>query len=99
MIKTCQTCKLTFPVQAGEDWKPYCKRCYAKMKQAETKAESSKPSQQPEVRIVTVQMTIPDEMLMRLIRLCHPDRHNNSEASTIETKWLIAVRDEQRRAA
>jgi hypothetical protein len=31
-----------------------------------------------------------------LLRLCHPDKHNNSEASTRVTKWLLEVRDENR---
>lgn len=27
-----------------------------------------------------------------LLKLCHPDRHNNSAASTAATKWLLAQR-------
>lgn len=32
-------------------------------------------------------------MLKRLIQLCHPDRHQGSEASHVATKWLLAVRE------
>jgi hypothetical protein len=38
-------------------------------------------------------------MLMRLIRLCHPDRHNNSAASTEATKYLLELREESRGGA
>jgi anti-sigma-K factor RskA len=37
---------------------------------------------------------IEPEMLARLIRLCHPDKHGNgSEASTTATQWLLAQRE------
>ncbi len=39
--------------------------------------------------------SIPADMLVRLIRLCHPDRHGNSNAATLATQWLL----EQREAA
>ena len=35
---------------------------------------------------------IPPEMLPRLIQLCHPDRHGNSEAANNATCWLLAQR-------
>lgn len=31
-----------------------------------------------------------------LIRLCHPDRHNNSEQSTQITQWLLQVRKDSK---
>ena len=34
---------------------------------------------------------IPTEMARRLRLLCHPDKHNNSKASTIATEWLNKV--------
>ena len=39
--------------------------------------------------------TIPSEMLSRLIRLCHPDRHGNSEASNEATAWLLTQRQKR----
>ncbi len=33
------------------------------------------------------------DMLARLIRLCHPDEHSGSEASTTATQWLLAQRE------
>ena len=41
------------------------------------------------------QPAIEPDMLGRLIRLCHPDRHQGSEAANIATAWLL----EQRRGA
>lgn len=40
--------------------------------------------------------SIPADMLGRLIRLCHPDRHGNSEASNQTTAWLLERRREAR---
>jgi hypothetical protein len=36
---------------------------------------------------------IEPEMLGRLIRLCHPDKHNGSEAANTATQWLLAQRE------
>lgn len=35
---------------------------------------------------------IPMPIMRRLLWLCHPDRHGNSEAATIVTAWLLAQR-------
>ena len=36
---------------------------------------------------------IPPEMLRRLVRLCHPDRHDGSGAANKATAWLLAQRN------
>ncbi|ENO80542.1 hypothetical protein B447_12212 [Thauera sp. 27] len=36
---------------------------------------------------------IPPDMLRRLVRLCHPDRHGQSEAANQATAWLLAQRN------
>ena len=41
---------------------------------------------------------IPPEMLRRLVRLCHPDRHGGSEAANEATAWLLAQRTSRGRA-
>jgi hypothetical protein len=38
-------------------------------------------------------LAIPPDMLARLIRLCHPDKHGNSEASNTATSFLLAQRE------
>lgn len=35
---------------------------------------------------------IPPDMLKRLIHLCHPDKHGNSQASLLATQWLLEQR-------
>lgn len=35
---------------------------------------------------------IPQHMLRRLLWLCHPDRHGDSEAATSATAWLLSQR-------
>jgi hypothetical protein len=35
---------------------------------------------------------IPADILQSLIRLCHPDRHGNSEAANAATAWLLSQR-------
>lgn len=45
---------------------------------------------------VPAEPAIPPEMLRRLIMLCHPDRHNNSEMSRIATDWLLKQKEKQK---
>ena len=35
---------------------------------------------------------IDQAMLRRLVQLCHPDRHGNSEAANIATSWLLELK-------
>lgn len=35
---------------------------------------------------------IPPEMLRRLIHLCHPDKHQGSEAANIATRYLLTLK-------
>ena len=35
---------------------------------------------------------LPPDMLRRLVQLCHPDRHDGSEAATLATAWLLEHR-------
>jgi hypothetical protein len=36
---------------------------------------------------------IPLDILQSMIRLCHPDRHGNSEAANKATAWLLKQRE------
>jgi hypothetical protein len=36
---------------------------------------------------------IPPDMLRRLIHLCHPDKHGNSQAATTVMQWLLEQRE------
>lgn len=81
----CDVCNKLFISDVS--WKTYCKKCYAK----KMKAEQGEPSQQ-ESKVIYQNKPIPLDMVNRLIRLCHPDFHNNSEASNTATAWLIDQR-------
>lgn len=35
---------------------------------------------------------IPEDLLKRMIRLCHPDRHDNSPSANTVTQWLLKQR-------
>jgi hypothetical protein len=50
---------------------------------------------QEKQKTLLVKESIPPEMLKRLIMLCHPDKHNNSEMSRIATDWLLKEKEKQ----
>ena len=76
----CPTCGKSY--FKDEKWKHLCLKCYLAKKPAD--------------KLVSVPATPPIEpgMLRRLIQLCHPDKHGNSEAATLATQWLLKLRNE-----
>lgn len=92
MQKTCKSCGDIF--SADQDWKTYCIPCFIKMKRAQEGREET------EVKTVFIEVSkpLPLDMLNRLIRLCHPDRHKCSEAAHIATVWLLAEREKSYQA-
>ncbi len=79
--KICLNCGCDF--LASHDWKTYCIPCFIKIQKAK---ESQNQTHQS--------ICIDDEMMLRLIRLCHPDKHKNSEASNKATVFLLSLRKE-----
>jgi len=85
----CVDCGARFNARAS--YAVRCWDCWSVRKQASTA--------KPEVRTVTVaDPRLPvlaewTEMLPRLLRLAHPDRHGNSEMSTKATQWLLKQRE------
>lgn len=75
----CPSCGRTY--WQSEKWKLVCLSCYLK------KGKASPARQQP-----AAAPAIPADMLKRLIKLAHPDKHNNSESATIATQWLLSLR-------
>lgn len=89
--KTCGQCGSEFSFNFGEEWKKICLECWLKNKNKEREQykykQSSNPgSNQPKAK------TIDPNMLKILIMLCHPDKHNNSQASTKATTYLLGLR-------
>ena len=74
----CPTCKTRTFIQ-DQPWKLVCVSCYLERKTKPT--ATAKPE------------TIEREMLRRLVQLCHPDKHANSEASNTATRYLLALRE------
>lgn len=82
-MKTCPVCGNHF--HQDQPWKKTCLSCWKQRKGIET-ATAPAPAAP----------AIPPDMLARLIRLCHPDRHGGSEAATVATQWLLEQRKELR---
>ena len=81
-LTPCPSCGVLY--EKNQPWKLLCLRCYLK-----TKTDSG-------IRLVPgTPPAIEPTMLKRLIQLCHPDRHQDSEASNKATAWLLAQRGGQ----
>ena len=68
-------------------WKLLCVSCY--LERNPTKRRATEP-------VPVAAAGIEPAMLRRLIQLCHPDRHQGSEAATVATRFLLALRSEAR---
>lgn len=96
-MKTCRTCYASFMPKYG--FEKDCLRCYIRRKREEERNYYQQQWRQPP----PPQINLPPEnewreMLPRLIRLAHPDRHGNSEVSNVVTQWLLRQRDRLRAA-
>ena len=80
----CPTCKTRVFIQ-DQPWKRVCLACYLKAKDRAT----------PSGCYAVTPASIDQAMLRRLVQLCHPDRHGNSEASNIATSYLLQLKNSQ----
>lgn len=71
----------------------------AEKRKADRVSQLETENQQLRMRLARFEMLtraqeveIPGDMLPRLIRLCHPDRHGNNESSNKATAWLLGQR-------
>ena len=76
MINTCTECKHQFNTKAA--WKTICLTCYKKLKGI------TKP--------ISPTKNIDVDMLKKIIYLCHPDKHDQSEVSIKVTKYLLTLK-------
>lgn len=83
---TCPSCKARTFVQ-DQPWKLVCLACYLERNPGKRRTPEPVP---------VVPAGIEPDMLRRLVQLCHPDRHGNSEAATTATRFLLALRSEAR---
>ncbi len=85
-VVLCPSCKTrTFTQDAP--WKLLCVTCYLEHNPSKRRAPEPVP-------VVHAGAGIEPGMLRRLIQLTHPDRHGNSEASNVATRYLLALRKE-----
>ena len=97
-IATCPNCGDRF--HKDQPWKKTCLPCWKESKRAERDELLELREEVAEHRRLLREalaqkaaVRIPAEMLARLVRLCHPDKHGNSEAANTATQWLLAQRD------
>ena len=91
-------CRACFTPLPGEPaWKTLCKSCFITAKKEEQEALREEVfSLRDQVAMLRSrsQPAIDPSMLRTLVQLCHPDKHNGSEAANKATQWLL----EQRRS-
>lgn len=101
MQKKCERCNANFYVSELETWKKICINCWKKSKQIPDKqqqriVELESLNRALYSRIAEIerfgQSKIEPEMLKRIIMLCHPDRHDQSEASKKATQFLLDMK-------
>jgi hypothetical protein len=97
-IAICPNCGDRF--YKDQPWKKTCLPCWKESKRAEHDELLDLREEVAEHRRLLREALaekaaacIEPEMLSRLIRLCHPDKHGNSEAANTATQWLLAQRD------
>lgn len=80
-----------------EEWRKWCKRCYALNKrEEEDQLRQQLAYYRSECERLHTELMfaegIPADKLKLLIQLCHPDKHNGSKASNSITQWLLERR-------
>lgn len=92
MVSTCKRCgdlfKSRFPNAK------LCFNCWRKREEAFAQWDGLNAyARRLERKLMeTTAPTIPAGLLSKMIRLCHPDRHNNSASSNEVTRWLLEQR-------
>jgi hypothetical protein len=88
--KLCRQCGDIF--FADETWKKICITCWKLSKGIKSKNYYEQDSSFSNFTFTPPPQPIDADMLKRLIYLCHPDKHSNSQASTLATDWLLKQR-------
>lgn len=83
-VATCPSCGSQY--LQDQPWKRICLQCYL-----QTKGRAA-----PATRYAVTPAPIEPGMLRRLIQLCHPDKHQGSEAANIATRFLLELKGAQR---
>jgi len=92
----CASCGCSFWRATDEKWKRLCLDCFKRKKAKERWQEHQRGYYQPPPSPPPPVPAIPDDMLRRLLHLCHPDKHGNSTTATEAMQWLLRYRRESR---
>jgi len=103
--RLCEECGRPFTSRG--DWQTLCRPCYAAQKNRDFEALMAERDAAFETASVlrreldrlrlelarrSKERVIPGDQWRRLVQLCHPDRHGNSETATHATRWLMENR-------
>jgi len=106
-LRTCEICRLPFPVDASNDWYRSCTPCYKKFRKWDLNpsddafikmqriyvAELKQQKRMEPPSKVEHPMSLTPERIREIISLCHPDKHKGSERANEVTKWLLSLRE------
>jgi hypothetical protein len=92
MYVTCQICSK--PFYADQEWKKICLQCWIDKKYKERNNTEYRRHEPPKQNSLPV--SFEDDLIKKLIYLCHPDKHNNSEVANEVTKHLLNLRNKNR---
>lgn len=95
-IKICSVCNEQFT--SPYSWATMCKTCFIEDKKNEREqlVENVAYWQNRALKAETElsqKSSVPPDMLRKIIHLCHPDKHSNSDASNVATKFLLSIRN------
>lgn len=104
LMATCSTCFCHF--ESDAPWKKLCLSCWKKKRNAAAGYVAAPVSELILLKMQNIVLeqklraveelarrkSVPPNMIARLIRLAHPDKHANSTAANEATAWLLAQR-------
>lgn len=93
--KVCEVCGQSF--ETSYTWARMCKPCFISEKKAETEdlkeaVEYWRGKYEAAVNSNKNKVDFSPDVLKKLIYLCHPDKHNNSQAAHEITQFLLRLR-------
>lgn len=99
--RECANCNEEFEVEPGKEWARECFDCWKAKKKSEGSWRGDGRPQSgflggPGVGNNNFRNEF-NNKLDRLLRLCHPDKHHNNEASNEITVWLLEQREKRDR--
>jgi hypothetical protein len=92
----CPNCFRAFTRRTDQRWKRLCLSCWqANKAQEQSKVEElEQRCAQLERQLQTCKFaSLPKPVLRFLLKVAHPDRHQNSQEATQAMQWLLSMRE------